>query len=334
MSDSHRSETGPTPSATGVPARRDYKGPKPAAQVLPHREGMLLLTELTECREGHGRSTAVIAPDNLFLDGHGNLEPIALVEMLAQGAAALRGYHPARPDQPPRIGYLVGIKRLEIAGRVGVGDSLTLQVHQTFAMQQVSILDGRVLLGDKCLASGTLKVWEEEGALPSPAAATSLEPSKKPDSLVRDDSLVQDSNLAPSASMASPIHRAVLASMLQFSPIEEGSQAAGEFRFDESFLGFRGHFPGHPILPGVVILKMALVMCARILGAPADLVGIEQVKFSGQVFPMQRVRMQAKLTPADEGATARVTLARGEDRLADLRLRVQAAGASPGPKRA
>jgi beta-hydroxyacyl-ACP dehydratase FabZ len=67
---------------------------------------------------------------------------------------------------------------------------------------------------------------------------------------------------------------------------------------------FDGHFPGHPIMPGVLICE-ALVQAGGLLascskdGLPADrgvvLAGLEHVRFRRPVVPGDRLRLEVEL---------------------------------------
>ncbi len=46
-----------------------------------------------------------------------------------------------------------------------------------------------------------------------------------------------------------------------------------------------GHFPGRPIVPGVVILDLVVRAAERQLGRPLDIVGLPQVKFAASLGP-------------------------------------------------
>lgn len=46
-----------------------------------------------------------------------------------------------------------------------------------------------------------------------------------------------------------------------------------------------GHFPGHPIVPGVVVLDEVLALASRRRGAPLDVAGLPQVKFVSPLLP-------------------------------------------------
>lgn len=46
-----------------------------------------------------------------------------------------------------------------------------------------------------------------------------------------------------------------------------------------------GHFPGAPVVPGVVVLDEVRAIAARWLGAPLVLAGLPQVKFSAPLLP-------------------------------------------------
>ena len=48
---------------------------------------------------------------------------------------------------------------------------------------------------------------------------------------------------------------------------------------------FDGHFPGHPVLPGVVLLAEVLAGVERTLGLPMDRILIRSAKFHAPVAP-------------------------------------------------
>lgn len=66
---------------------------------------------------------------------------------------------------------------------------------------------------------------------------------------------------------------------------------------------FAGHFPSRPIVPGVVLLDHALLLAARMRGAP-HAVGwqVAQAKFFEPVGPSQALRFTLRTTP--RGAVA------------------------------
>ncbi|MCM2129673.1 3-hydroxyacyl-ACP dehydratase FabZ [Larsenimonas rhizosphaerae] len=74
---------------------------------------------------------------------------------------------------------------------------------------------------------------------------------------------------------------------------------------------FNGHFPEHPIMPGVLIIE-ALAQAAGILGfktvnkLPRDgyiyyLVGSDNVRFKRPVLPGDRLRLEARMIKARRG---------------------------------
>ena len=84
----------------------------------------------------------------------------------------------------------------------------------------------------------------------------------------------------------------------------ESAVCSKTFTGDEAF--FRGHFPGHPIVPGV-ILSEALAQTAGIAaGKPASghsyrLSAIRQMKFLRAVEPCESIRLEARKIGAAGG---------------------------------
>ncbi|EYE89834.1 3-hydroxyacyl-ACP dehydratase [Fervidicella metallireducens AeB] len=90
--------------------------------------------------------------------------------------------------------------------------------------------------------------------------------------------------------------------------IEEGKRAVGikNVTINEPF--FQGHFPGNPIMPGVLIVEaMAQVGAVAILsteeykGKLAVFTGIEKMKFRKQVVPGDTLKMEAEMIALKRG---------------------------------
>ncbi|KRG75586.1 dehydratase [Stenotrophomonas ginsengisoli] len=52
-----------------------------------------------------------------------------------------------------------------------------------------------------------------------------------------------------------------------------------------------GHFPGHPLVPGVVVLEQVIAAVARQHGLPAGRLRLPQVKFLAPLYPQQRAEV-------------------------------------------
>ncbi|QJC53801.1 3-hydroxyacyl-ACP dehydratase FabZ [Paenibacillus albicereus] len=85
--------------------------------------------------------------------------------------------------------------------------------------------------------------------------------------------------------------------------VEEGQRAVGikNVTMNEPF--FAGHFPGFPVMPGVLIVEaLAQVGAVAILkveanrGKIAMFAGIDEFRFRGQVTPGDTLRLEVEIT--------------------------------------
>jgi 3-hydroxyacyl-[acyl-carrier-protein] dehydratase len=53
-----------------------------------------------------------------------------------------------------------------------------------------------------------------------------------------------------------------------------------------------GHFPGHPLVPGVVIVEQVLALIASRSGLPLQPLSLPQVKFLQPLLPEQCARIE------------------------------------------
>jgi predicted hotdog family 3-hydroxylacyl-ACP dehydratase len=136
--------------------------PQPAVNFLPHRPPMCLLDTLLACDDSGCRTEVLITAQGLMVDAAGLLEPVALVEMIAQSFAAMRGFDDQRSGRPVREGFLVGVRRMEMHGAVAVGDRLEVTVQTSAMVGAFAVAEGVVRRGDEVVASGSLKLWIPE----------------------------------------------------------------------------------------------------------------------------------------------------------------------------
>ena len=84
-----------------------------------------------------------------------------------------------------------------------------------------------------------------------------------------------------------------------------------------------GHFPGMPVVPGVVLLDEALQLIGAALGADLSACRIASVKFISPVLPGQAIEVGHE---AGAGGAIRFTLMHGERRVAAGVVHRDAAG--------
>ncbi|TDT62402.1 3-hydroxyacyl-[acyl-carrier-protein] dehydratase [Fonticella tunisiensis] len=109
----------------------------------------------------------------------------------------------------------------------------------------------------------------------------------------------------------------------RITEIEEGKRAVGikNVTINEPF--FQGHFPGNPIMPGVLIVEaMAQVGAVAILsmeeykGKLAVFTGIDKLRFRKQVVPGDTLIMEAELVAIKRGIGKAKVSARVGDKIA------------------
>ncbi len=66
---------------------------------------------------------------------------------------------------------------------------------------------------------------------------------------------------------------------------------------------FAGHFPGHPILPGVVQLAWAVHFSSEIFGCGPEVRAIEQLKFKRPIGPGRHVTLRLTRRIADDAVS-------------------------------
>lgn len=85
--------------------------------------------------------------------------------------------------------------------------------------------------------------------------------------------------------------------------VEAGKRAVGLKNVTMNEPHFAGHFPGFPVMPGVLIVEalaqvgaVAILMCEEYRGKLAMFAGINELRFRGQVYPGDTLRLEVEIT--------------------------------------
>ncbi len=108
---------------------------------------------------------------------------------------------------------------------------------------------------------------------------------------------------SPSARLNS-MQRALDPAVLDVATDASGAVSA-RVGFPATFEGFRGHFPDHPVLPGVCLVSAAVHVWARGRTQRYGVREIRSAKFISAVLPGQDVTMTCRAEPAG-GADSRL----------------------------
>lgn len=84
--------------------------------------------------------------------------------------------------------------------------------------------------------------------------------------------------------------------------LEEGKKAVGIKNVSINEAYFQGHFPEHPVMPGVLIIEalaqvgaVAVLKLPQYAGKIAFFAGIDKVRFRKQVVPGDQLRLEVEL---------------------------------------
>ncbi len=135
------------------------KLPAQALPLLPHRPPMLFVECLVQ-REGDMAVAETTLPTSGIAVQNGQLLPEFFIELIAQTAALANGYDLQREGKEPNDGMLVGIDEFSVIQDPPLGSLVRIETNKTFSFGPVSVISGTVWDGDRKLAEGAIKVWE------------------------------------------------------------------------------------------------------------------------------------------------------------------------------
>ncbi len=104
---------------------------------------------------------------------------------------------------------------------------------------------------------------------------------------------------------------------------DDGSVLTAHFCFAPGFIGFKGHFPGKPVLPGVCKIQAVLCMLEAVTQKVPKLKEIISAKFFAPVTCNEEIVFSVRQVPGDN-ADARVSalITHKDKKIAEIQLRI------------
>lgn len=125
---------------------------------IPQRPPFVMIDELVACDEQGAKTNFRATSDNLFTR-NGTLTEPAIVENIAQTAAARIGYICHTEDKPVPIGYIAAVQNLRIETLPATGDILETEITIKNQVLNVTIISGNTRVKDKLVASCEMKIF-------------------------------------------------------------------------------------------------------------------------------------------------------------------------------
>jgi len=126
--------------------------------LIPQKAPFVMIDQLITSDETGCSTIFTVKADNLFLEND-ILGEAALVENIAQTAAARAGYEAQKTNGPVLVGYIGAIKNLEILALPKPGDLLETSITILNQVFNVTIIKGEITCGGIPLARCEMKIF-------------------------------------------------------------------------------------------------------------------------------------------------------------------------------
>ncbi len=140
--------------------------PLDAALLVAHRPPMLLVNQLIACDGDTSEAVARFPADSPLATESGEIEPVFLIELMAQTCAVAEGYRGLQQDRPPHVGYLVGVTKTELTGSLRVGETCHIRATVIGVLGAFAVTEATVVRDGQVIAKGTIKTWERNSDTP------------------------------------------------------------------------------------------------------------------------------------------------------------------------
>ncbi len=96
--------------------------------------------------------------------------------------------------------------------------------------------------------------------------------------------------------------------------------AEQSFCFNDTFIGFAGHFPDYPILPAILQTLLAQILAEQLSGEPLQFMALRRAKFTRQLRPEEQIDVRLNCQEKEEQLHCATQLQVGDETAASFTL--------------
>lgn len=126
--------------------------------LIPQRFPFVMVDALESCDDTSAKTTFTVKQENIFTR-NGILGEPALIENVAQTAAARIGYICKKENKPVPVGFIGAVQRLKVFSMPHTGDVLTTEVIIKNQVFNATIAEGNIYVGNEMIASCEMKIF-------------------------------------------------------------------------------------------------------------------------------------------------------------------------------
>jgi len=128
---------------------------------IPQRAPFVMVDALETCSETDASTTFTVKENNIFV-WNGVLTEPALIENIAQTAAAHMGYICQQEQKPVPVGFIGALQNVKINSLPQIGDVLDTFITVKHQIFNATIIEGKISVKDTCMATCEMKIFISE----------------------------------------------------------------------------------------------------------------------------------------------------------------------------
>lgn len=126
--------------------------------LIPQRPPFVMVDSLETCNDEGAATTFTIKQDTIFVEG-GILREPALIENIAQAAAARIGYICQQENKPVPVGFIGAVQNLKIHNLPKTGDVLITNINIKNNIFNATIIEGEVKANNQIIATCEMRIF-------------------------------------------------------------------------------------------------------------------------------------------------------------------------------
>ena len=125
---------------------------------IPQRPPFVMVGEIVTAAAQSCTTKFIVGANNIFVQNNVLTEP-ALIENIAQTAAAHTGYLCKQKNEPVPVGFIGAVQQLEVFALPSVNDELETEITIKNQVLNVTLITGKITCHQKPVAQCEMKIF-------------------------------------------------------------------------------------------------------------------------------------------------------------------------------